>query len=514
MKKVYLPVVLVLTLIQSTFSQIQIEHSYPRGYLLRTVLDVSGETWLYRPNLACDLSIRDSLHVQKLFIPVATAGMDCSNYSVTEKIVDTDAGIEVLYYWLDAGQGIAIGNTFLDDNGFSKELGHGPVLLSRLPGAAPKVISRRSVLALPGLTPEHNYGASSDLLLTRQVFPADGERYLLYNRSNFDGFHFFDAQHQLVKTVNPPIPGFVGLSNVSQHDFDPDDLLEFFGVRKMDTPDAQGNCCRCEVVQENGNVLFSMPAQYCPLSRLPGLPDQILVQHYGDQSQWQTVLVDAATLQPIHTFEGRVERRVAPDGSAYFQDVHISGTADVRVYDSQFALHKTLNVTDAWALGSTRGRFSPGNKFEFFYTTRDAASKVLVRCVDENGALLYEFPGAKEAVLDRREGLADKFIVTYDHNDSIEVYRFDKSTGTDAPGSGGSVVVLPNPFRETLQVKMPEVADFRLTLFSVDGRLVRTQEFFQENRGAMTGAGLAAGVYFLQIEGGKIREVIRVVKME
>ena len=132
--------------------------------------------------------------------------------------------------------------------------------------------------------------------------------------------------------------------------------------------------------------------------------------------------------------------------------------------------------------------------------------------VDVKGNRLHS--GAKEAVLDRREGLADKFIVTYDHNDSIEVYRFDKSTGTDAPGSSGSVVVLPNPFRETLQVKMPEAADFRLTLFSVDGRLVRTQEFFQENHGAMTGAGLAAGVYFLQIEGGKIREVIRVVKME
>ncbi|MBL7795384.1 MAG: T9SS type A sorting domain-containing protein [Saprospiraceae bacterium] len=514
MKKVYLPVALLFALIQTAFSQIKLEHSYPRGYLLRTVLDVSGETWLFRPNLACDLSVRDSLHVQKLFIPVATAGMDCSNYSVTEKIVDGDPGIEVLYYWLDAGQGIAIGNTFLDDNGISKELGHGPVSLSRLPGVAPKVISRRSVLALPGLTPEQNYGASPDLLLARQVFPVDGERYLLYNRSDFDGFHFFDAQHQLVKTIHPPIPGFDALSNVSQHDFNQDNLLEFFGARKMDTPDAQGNCCRCEVVQENGNMLFSTPAQYCSLSRLPGLPDQILVQRYGNQNQWQTVLVDAATLQPIHTFEGRVERRVAPDGSAYFQDVHISGTADVRVYDSQFALHKTLSVTDAWGLGSTRGQFSPGNKFEFFFTTRDAAGKVLVRCVDENGALLYEFPGAKGAMLDRREGLADKFIVTYDHNDSIQVYRFDKSTGAGTPGAGTSAIVLPNPFRESLQVKLPEATDFRLTLYSVDGRLVRTQAFFQENQGALRGSGLASGVYFLQIDFGPIREVVRVVKME
>jgi hypothetical protein len=117
-------------------------------------------------------------------------------------------------------------------------------------------------------------------------------------------------------------------------------------------------------------------------------------------------------------------------------------------------------------------------------------------------------------MLDRREGLADKFIVTYDHNDSIRVYRFDKSTGAGTPGAGTSAIVLPNPFRESLQVKLPEATDFRLTLYSVDGRLVRTQAFFQENQGALRGSGLASGVYFLQIDFGPIREVVRVVKME
>jgi len=514
MKKVYLPLAILFALTQAAFSQIKLEYTYPKGYLLRTVLDVSGETYLFRPNHTCDLSVRDSLHVQKLFIPVATAGMDCTNYIVTEKIMDQDPGVEVVYYWLDGGSGIAIGNTFLDDNGATKELGHGPVSLSRLPGLAPKLLNRRSVLALPGLPLEHNYGTSDDLRLTRQLFPVEGERYLLYNRSNFDGFHFFDAQHQLIKTVNLPIPGFVALSDVSQHDFNQDDLLEFFGSRKMDTPDAQGNCCRCEVVQENGNVLFSMPAQSCLLSRLTGLPNLMLVQGFNTQNQWQTALVDASTLQPVHTFEGRVERRAAPDGSAYFQDVHISGTADVRMYNSQFALHKTLELTDSWGLGSTRGQFSSGNKFEFFFTTRGTDGKVLVRCVDENGALLYEFPGAKGAMLDRQEGLSDKFIVTYDHNDSIEVYRFDKSTATDTPAGTAPIIVSPNPFRETLQVKLPETANFRLMLFAADGRLVRTQEVLQTNQTAVSGLGLAPGVYFLQIDRGQIREVARVVKLE
>jgi len=513
MKKVYLLALAALAFVQTAFPQIKLEHTYSRGYLLRTLLDVSGETWLFRPNQTCDLSVRDSMHAQNVFIPIGS-GQDCGHYIVTEQIMDNDPGIEVVYYWLDAGPGLAIGHTFLDDNGTSKELGHGPVSLSRLPGLAPKLLNRRSVLALPGLAPEHNYGTSDNLRLARLLLPADGERYLLYHLSNFDGFHFFDAQHQLVKTVNPPIPGFVALSDVSQHDFKPDDLLEFFGTRKMDTPDAQGNCCRCEVVQENGNVLFSMPAQYCPLSRLPGLPDRILVQRYKGQNQWQTVLVDANTLQPLHTFEGRVTRFVAPDGSAYFRDYHVSGASELRMYDSQFALHKTLNLPTAWGLGSTRGQFSPGNKFEFFFSTKDANGKVLVRCVDEDGAILYEFPGAKEAVLDRQEGLSDKFIVTYDHNDSIEVYRFDKSTGAGAPGRVTPVIVLPNPFRESLQVKLPDATDFRLTLYSVDGRLVRTQDFFQTNQGVMSGLGLARGLYFLQVEEGGRTTTRRVAKTE
>lgn len=512
MKKVYLLVFTALA--QTAFAQIKLEYTYPRGYLLRTVLDVSGETYLFRPNKTCDLSIRDSTHVQKVFIPIAS-GLDCGNYIVTEKIMDDDPGMEVLCSWLDASPGLATGNAFLDDNGIVKQLGHGPVTLSRLPGTVPKLIAGRSVLTLPGLSPEHHYGLSSSLLLTRHLFPADGERYLLYHRSNFDGFHFFDAQHQPVKTVNLPIPGFVALSNVSQHDFNQDDLLEFFGARKLDVPDAQGNCCRCEVVQENGNVLFSMPAQHYTLSRLPGLPDLVLVQRYGDQNQWQTVLVDVGTLQPVHTFEGRVERRMAPDGSAYFRDAYVSGTADVRVYNSALALHKTLHLTNnAWGFGSTQGQFSSGNKFEYFFTTKDANGKVVVRCMDEDGALLYEFPGATGAALDRQEGLSDKFIVTYDHNDSIQVYRFDKSTDTDAPGADTPLSVSPNPFRETLQVKLPDASDFRLTLYSVDGRLVRTQEFFQENEGALPGSGLAPGVYFLQIDRTKIREVVRVVKVE
>ncbi len=513
MKKVYLPVVAVLALAQTTFSQIKLEHTYPRGYLLRTVLDVSGETYLFRPNQTCDLSVLDSMHLQKVFIPIAS-DLDCSNYIVTEKVMDTDPGIEVVYYWLDDGPGLAIGNTFLDDNGATKELGHGPVSLSRLPGVAPKLISRRSVLALPGLPLEHNYGPSPDLRLMRQLFPSDGERYLLYNHSDFNGFHFFDMQHQPVKTVNLPIPGFVALSSVSQHDFNQDDLLEFFGTRKMDAPDAQGNCCACEVVQENGHVLFSMPAQYCPLSRLPGLPDQLFVQRYGDQNQWQTVLVDLGTLQPIHTFEGRVKRLAAPDGSAYYQEDHLSGTADVRVYNSQFGLHKTVGLTNAWGLGSTQGQFSAGNKFEFFFSTKDANGKVLVRCVDEDGALLYEFPGAKGAVLDHQDGLSDKFIVTYDRYDSTEVYRFDKSTDTKTPAGAAHVIVLPNPFRESLQVKLSEATDFRLTLYSVDGRLVRTQDFFQVNQGVMSGLRLAPGLYFLQVEAGGRTTTRRVVKVE
>jgi hypothetical protein len=342
------------------FAQIQLEHTYPSGQVWRTRLDVSGETYAHGHTFGCNVALHDAAHAEKTFLEV-NAGTECSGYQFSEKIMDGDAGVELLYYWLDGGFGLAAGSTFRDDNGSQTPLGNNSLQLSRPPGLPVKMLIGASVRSLPGLQIEHSYG-NNDWRVERHVFPSDGERYLAYNFKNFDGFHFHDAQHMLLKTVNLPHPGFNYLTHVSQQTFNADAQFEFFGSRWTSSADANGNRRRTEVLREDGSLLFSMPSENASLSQLPGHPDRLLVYGYGSPQQRQTTVVDPATLTVLHTLPGSVSRMTLPDGEAIYWEYIVGSKA--LIYNAQFQLLKTVELPNSYALSITRGQFSKEKKFD------------------------------------------------------------------------------------------------------------------------------------------------------
>ena len=495
----------------AAFAQIQLEHTYSAGQVWRTRLDVSGETYALHPAFSCDVTLHDATHTEKTRLSV-NAGSECGNYSLSEKVMDGDAGIELLCGWLDANLQLSTGSVFRDDDGSQVEFIHPGVQLSQLPGLPAKALDGAIVRSLPGLQIEHNYTTSSNWRLERQLFPLDGERYILWDFKNFDGYHFYDAQHSLVKTVNLAHPGFDYLSDISQQHFNADPKLEFFGSRWMGSTDANSNRKMTEVVQEDGTVLFSMASEGHLLSSIPGQPDRLLVSGYGSPQQWQTAVVDPATLTVLHTFSGNVSRQVMPDGEEIYWQ-YVPGNK-VLIYSAQYQLLKTVALPNSYALSITRGKFSKGNKFEFCYNVKGASLPNWVRCSDEDGAVLYEFPGAERVWIDRQEGMADRFFVPYGTTaDSTQVYKFIKSTSVSPVTQAAFAAVAPNPFQHSLEVQFAQVGDYQLTLLNSIGQTVLQHAVRGSNVASVEAHKLPPGVYWLRIEGHQ-PQTIRVVKIQ
>lgn len=507
MKKVFFLLLAALNA-AAAFAQIQLEHTYPAGHVWRTRLDVSGETYAHSHIFSCDVTLYDAAHTQKADLPV-NAGTDCDGYLFSEKIMDDDAKVELLFNWLDAGIYLAAGTTFRDDNGEQTELGHVAIQLSRPSGLPAKLLSGTSVRNLPGLQIEHTYG-NTNWRLQRQVFPLDGERYIAYNFNNFDGFHVHDAQHSWVKTIHPAHPGFGYLTHISQQYFNADPKLEFSGTHWMGSMDANGNRKVTEVVQEDGTVLFSMVCENAALSQISSLPDRILVFGYGSPEQWQTTVIDPTTFAVLHTFPGTVSRQLMPDGEEIYWQ-YISGDK-VLIYNAQYQLLKTVTVPNSYALSITKGKFSTGNKFEFCYNVKGASLSKWVRCSDEDGAVLYEFPGAIYAKIDRQEGMADRLFVPYGTlADSTQVYKFIKSTSVSPVTQAAFAAVAPNPFQHSLEVQFADAGDYRLTLLNSIGQTVLEYAVQSNHAVSVPAHTLAAGVYWLRIEGQQ-QQILRVVK--
>lgn len=509
MKKLFF---LLLVALNTTaiFAQIQLEHTYPAGHVWRTRLDVSGETYVHGRAFSCDVTLYNAAHSLKADLSV-NAGTECTGYLISENIIDDDAGIELLFNWLDAGVYLAAGTTFRDDNGTQTELGNRALQLSRPSGLSAKLLSGAIVRNLPNLQTEHTYG-NTYWRLQRQVFPLEGERYIAYNFKDFDGFHFHNAQHSWVKTIHPAHPGFDYLTHISQQYFNADPKLEFFGSRWMGGMDANGNRQLTEVVQEDGTVLFSMGSEGHLLSSIPGLPDRLLVFGYGGPQQRQTVVVDPATLAVLHAFPGTVSRQLMPDGAEIYWQYIIGDKA--LIYNAQYQLLKTVSLPNSYALSITRGQFSKGNKFEFCYNVKGASLPKWGRCSDEDGAVLYEFPGAEHVWIDRQEGMADRLFVPYGTlADSTQVYKFIKSSSVSPITQADFASVAPNPFQHSLEVQFAESGSYRLALLNSIGQPVIEQKVEGNSSVSIHTQMLPSGIYWLWVEGQQ-RQVLRVVKTD
>ncbi len=500
-------------------AQIQLEHTYPNGFLKRVRLDVSGEKYLLKQAL-CNLSLSNTDHTPFANVVLSSGYYGCVDILFSEHLLDNDDGLEAVFNWFDDGFGFDDG-TSVWNNGSEQEIsGSGAIpILSAGPGLLPKLLLGTSVFSVSGPTWEHFYGADNSL--KRILFPIDGEQYVTHNGKQFDGFHFYDANHNFVKSVNLPILDFKSLNSVTQQYFNDDALMEFFGDRKAPITDASGNARLAEIVREDGATLLSEPCQYVRLSAIPDLPDRLLVYAYSAPGEKQQKVFDAQTLTSLHTFPFYSER-ISPDGVIDYYLHFTQGKDTMFVYNDDFQLEKTIalspSIQSNWNVFITRNRFANNGKLEICYATKNSTapqdSKVV--CIDEDGALLYVFPGAGTVKLDQQAGMEDKLFVSYGTSDSTQVYDFTSQT-ISVPPSPPTVApkVHPNPFAQFFEIQFPQTGNYALRLTDVAGRVVATQQIQHQQRAAIqTDANWPAGVYFLFVKNEHLQSVVKLVKKD
>lgn len=488
------------------WAQIQWEHTYNSSNLERRMLDQSGEIYLQAKTCALELSQKD--HSPWKSVPLLLPDGDaCAHYLLSERYTDNDPGLEVIFSWALVDHHPKDGRVFQDDNGQISPLTNGSPLasFSMPPGLAPKLLSGSTVYSLPGPVVEHDYGHGN--AVCRIPLADGGDRYLVYDRkideTQFTGFHFYDGAHQWVKTVHLS----PGLDFVSQRTFNSDELFEFAGEVYVSNTDPNPN--RLMVVQEDGTVLHNIPCTSARLDRIPSLPDRYFVTHLTPEGDRLTQVIQLLPWTVLEAFENKYVTRHALNGEEeLFLVQPKSGDSLMQIYDSTFSLIRAFTMPAAyrhyWNLFFTRNKFSATGLLELCFTNNRQGTRY-VTCIDETGALLYDFPQAIQARFDRQAGMEDRLFVQYP--DSTAVYRFDFSSGT-ANIPIPEIQLLPNPAKigQPITVRWPlgQLPVDRVKLFTSTGQFVQSWPVnLQTGLLQLDLAGLPVrpGVYFLQLFG-------------
>ncbi|MCB9316863.1 MAG: hypothetical protein H6569_12050 [Lewinellaceae bacterium] len=424
-------------------AQLQWEHRYPGINLERRMLDLSGEVYLLSDNCTLELFGKD--HSPRQTIPLdPTPGDACGYYLLSEASVDADPELEVVYSWALVDHLPLNGSALRDDNGQNTDLIYGlnQATFSMPPGLAPKLLSGPAVYSLPGVVLEHEYGANDFVYRIPRTNGADN--YLVYDYEvdddKFTGFHFYDGAHQWIKTVKISPE----LRTVSQHSFNQDDLFEFAGTVWVSNTDP--NSKRLLVVQEDGTVLQNLPCTSARLDRQPPLPDRYFVQDQTPQGALRTRVFQLAPWEVLEEFENKYVTRYALNGQEELFVVQPkNGDSLLQIYDATFSLIRVFTMPKPyqhfWDLQFTRNAFSQSGLLELCFSNF-RQGEYYVTCIDESGALLYDFPLARQARVDRQAGMEDRFFVHYP--DSTVVYRFDFSSAVTTV-SKPEVRLFPNP---------------------------------------------------------------------
>ncbi|HNE27767.1 MAG TPA: T9SS type A sorting domain-containing protein, partial [Saprospiraceae bacterium] len=365
-----------------------------------------------------------------------------------------------------------------------------------LPGQPLKLLTGSTVWSVPGLLMEHDYGYQQ--VVERKWFEFGGERFVAHKAyGGFNGFHFYDAGHNLLKIVDLALPQFNYLDFVSQTYFNADSLTEFFGV----TWEAEGpNQRTCRIVREDGLSLFELPCFYAAISTFHQHPDYLAVVRYNSPDALETQLFEPQTLTLVATLPGQATRRLAGVEEAVFLCKQSGDGNPLLCYDAGFQLIQSFDVPASyghfWYEGVSRNHFSEGGQLEYWFSYLSASNETSVAVLRADGQLLYQFPGARQGLLDHQEGLKDKFLVYY--RDSTVVYDFvNEALDANTPADVASWKLAPNPFVHTLHVELPGAAGV-LQVFDGLGRQMGVFDINEQAALDLPTVSWPAGVYWLQ----------------
>ena len=495
----------------TAFAQIQLEHTYPIGWLTRVNTDVSGERYMWISNSQPYIvRVFDADHTDNgiSFDPFGSnnslrfAGIPF----LSEKLLDNDPEMELLAPWYYDGEDV-FGTKLVQESGGVNDFFCNSFNISLIP--TPKLICSRKVYTLPGLVLEHDYNDFYEI--RRKVFPIDGERYLLAKRySNYDGIHVYDAAHNWVKTFDTALGNQSQLlSSISQTNYNDDALLEVAGKVYLPTPDANGNNVLYQVIQEDGTVLLSEPCIDWGYSSVG-----IILKYYSAPGQLTTKVLDTKSYALLHTFLGKVGP-FSPDGIKNYFRLDAGSSDTLVIYDGDTYIAKSISLGyNVSTMQFARNRFEKTGKLEIFFNVPagPASSIKKIVWIDEDGIILHTFENATSAIIDKQPGMQDKLFVRYP--DSIQVYHFSSPSST-SPGMPEAITMsaAPNPFSNTIELTFPSTGDYAVRVTNIVGQCILTQMVKGQGKTTLNVPSNAAnGIYFIDIEGKKLQKCIRVIK--
>lgn len=503
-------------LAQMAKAQIQLEHTYTKGVLSRVRLDLSGERYVL--NTIFDVNgvvfhIFDSLHtnLDKSIIAIEPGSYlyltHPSGFFLSEHILDQDSDIELAYAWGYDGEDV-FGTSVVQETGEQDDL---PCMgFSIIEGLSPKLICYSKVYELPAVELEHDYG---DLdMVQRMVFPIGGERFIasIWDSDDFDGFHVYDSNHNLLTNFNFSFANFQDFRNFTQTVFNDDALLEVYGTKKAPSSDANGNDNLFQIVQQDGTVLFSEQCLTGSVSSPPNLPTRIIIHKYSTPGQLITLVLDAKTFEVIHNLPGRVIR-FSPDGMKdYYRSSEIVNNT-LTVYDGVTLSSKVIDLGSPTPsismLQFSRNRIKQNGKLELFFKAGNG-----IKWIDEDSELLHTFEKAFIATIDRQSGMEDKLFIRYP--DSTQVYDFlASSTPVDDILKNSTLEAFPSPFAQSFEVKFPYLGNYSIYISDMLGRCILTQNIINQEKITLTvPANCLDGLYFLTVKGDGLQSCLKLVK--
>ncbi|MCC7246501.1 MAG: T9SS type A sorting domain-containing protein [Saprospiraceae bacterium] len=490
-------------------AQLQRAHQYPSHSLKRIILDSSGETYVLDDS--CSISIFNANHEflkTKYLQGAGDSYISCTINLLSEALIDSDPDLDIFYSWAYIGEDV-FGARLEDENNPPVNF-QGPAKLLKIPGQPNKLLTGTTVWGIPGMVEEHDYGYQQ--VVSRNGFAIGGEHYVSYKAyGGFDGFHFYNAQHQFVKTVNLPFPQFQYYSFITQQLFNTDSLIEFCG---MTWEGDILNQRTCRIAREDGVILFEKPCFRYETSVLPNKNTYFMLVHYVAPDVLETQFYNPQTMALVATLPGQATRILTGLDEEVFFCRQPGGNQTLLCYDANFQLIKSFEVPSLyghfWNEGVSRNRFSSTGELEFRFTYQTAQNATSVVILRADGQTLYHFQGARTGVVDHQSGIKDKFFVYYP--DSTVVYNIiNEALDAADPGIGKSWAVSPNPFGHSLHVELPGATGL-LWVFDGSGRETGTYRINQQGILDINTAAWPSGIYWIRWQSGGKAHCAKVVK--
>lgn len=218
------------------------------------------------------------------------------------------------------------------------------------------------------------------------------------------------------------------------------------------------------------------------------------------------------------------------DGNNQYYVSIKKGSNVITIYNQDYSVYKTVNTqiptnydlrfvsTESWPFFTvSRYLFNTDNKIEIFvygsyYNTSTSSAMYSSKIINEDGVIVKDFGNVgifgftpyTDPVTNKNKMLLDEGLysgTTYINR--VEIYTLPTSSLTtrEIAENGNRLTAFPVPTSNILNVINPKNGFHVVEITDVSGKIVKTQNFGNEDRIVLQLSGLPKGLYFYKVGG-------------